>query len=71
MANSFSLLFYLRKLREYTNTVRNEVRDEIDGMYRQVINLFQAINCSKLENRFCKKLVIAKYLDKEIILARN
>ena len=63
--------FYLLNIQlteEEKNAIRNKVKIEIDSMYRQDINLFQAIKRSKLENRFCKKLAVAKYFDKELKL---
>jgi hypothetical protein len=48
---------------EEKNSIRIQVKREIDLMYMEDIHLFNSINRSKLEIRFCKKLAVAKYFD--------
>ena len=59
--------YYLLNIKlseEEKNAIRNEVKLETDKMYKEDITFFRTINRSKLENRFCKKLAVAKYFDR-------
>mgnify|MGYP001555581212 CR=1 FL=1 len=47
--------------------IKKEVNQTINEMFYQDKNLFQSVNRNNIQNRFCKKLAVAKYFDQNTI----